>query len=236
MLKITDLNVWFHKAQVLSGITIEVRQGTFVAIVGSNGAGKTTLLRSIMNLHSNKKGAIKMFDRPIDGIPTHRIVREGISYVPDYRGILKSLSVLENLKIARRYYSNQAEFDRALESIFELFPNLKYTYARIAGLLSGGEQQMLAIARALLYRPKLLLIDEPSIGLAPILVTDIFNKLRGLIQGGMSILMVEQNIVRSLEVSDYCYVMEKGRILLEGKSDALARRDDLINCYFGLQG
>jgi len=236
VLKITDLNVWFHKAQVLSGITIEVRQGTFVAIVGANGAGKTTLLRSIMNLHSHKKGTIEMLSRPIGGIPTHRIVREGISYVPDYRGILKTLSVRENLQIARRYYSNQAEFNRALDSILELFPNLEFRYAKLAGLLSGGEQQMLAIARALLYRPKLLLIDEPSIGLAPLLVTEIFKKLRKLIQGGMSILMVEQNVVRSLEVSDYCYVMEKGHILLEGKSDALARRDDLKGLYFGLLG
>lgn len=234
MLKVTDLNVWFHKAQVLSGITLEVRQGAFVAIVGVNGAGKTTLLRSIVNLHSNKKGTIELLARPIGGIPTHRIVREGISYVPDYRGILKTLSVRENLQIARRHYSNKAEFDRAYDSIFELFPNLRFRHARLAGLLSGGEQQMLAIARALLYRPKLLLIDEPSVGLAPLLVAELFQKLRKLTLGGMSILMVEQNVARSLEASDYCYVMEKGRILLEGKSDTLALRDDLKDRYLGL--
>jgi branched-chain amino acid transport system ATP-binding protein len=234
MLRVRDLTVWYHKASVLMDVTLDVADGAFVAIVGSNGSGKTTLLRSILNLHENKGGAIEFLGRDITRQPTHRIVQQGISYVPDYRGILKTLTVRENLQTARRCYVGGREFAAELERIMELIPNLRKLQGRLAGLLSGGEQQMLAIARALLYRPQLLLVDEPSIGLAPLLVREIFRQLRQLTARGMAVLMVEQNVVRTLEASDYCYVLEKGRVLLQGESRALAAREDLKERYWGI--
>ena len=234
MLKISDLNVWYHKAQVLTHIDIEVPEGTFVSIIGANGAGKTTLLRSIVNLHQNKTGRVWLAGKSIDSLPAHKIIRQGISYVPDYRGILKTLTVKENLAIARDRYPNSAEFDREMATVMALFPNLKYRLNMVAALLSGGEQQMLAIARALIYKPRVLLIDEPSIGLAPLLVEEIFKNLQDLTRQGMSILMVEQNVLRSLAASDYCYVLEKGRVILDGDSETVANHPDLKARYFGI--
>jgi len=166
MLNVLDLCVWYHKAQVLTNVSLEVKPGAFVAIIGANGAGKTTLLRSILNLHENKSGKIEFEGQDITRLPTHRIVRSGICYVPDYRGIVKSLTVRENLQLARKTYRSQAEFETALNGILELFPNLKYRHNMKSGLLSGGEQQMLAMARTLMYQPRILLIDEPSIRMA----------------------------------------------------------------------
>ncbi|MDP2658561.1 MAG: ABC transporter ATP-binding protein [Candidatus Deferrimicrobium sp.] len=233
MLDVSALNAWYHKAMVLTDVNVHVREGTFVAIVGPNGAGKTTLLRSIANLHEKKSGRIELGGVDITREPTHSIVRKNVAYVPDYRGILRTLTVKENLLLVRDRYGKAFEFQEAVDDILERFPHLKGRYNQLASLMSGGEQQMLAIARALLLKPKVLLIDEPSIGLAPLLVKEIFLHLAGLIRQGMSVLMVEQNIVRSLEASDYCYVIEKGRVVLEGESRLLSARDDLQEKYFG---
>lgn len=233
MLTVERLCVWYHKVQALFDINIKVEESSFVSIVGTNGSGKTTLLKSLMGLHQEKSGTITFMGEKICKLKTHQIVGRGICYVPDYRGILKTLSVKENLFIARSNYEKHTFFDQALEAILELFPALKYRHAMAAGLLSGGEQQMLAIARALLYRPKLLLIDEPSIGLAPLLVKEIFEKLRGLTKDGMAVLMVEQNVPRSLKVSEYCYVIEKGKVVLEGRSGEIADSDILASMCFG---
>jgi branched-chain amino acid transport system ATP-binding protein len=233
MLKVTSLNAWYHKATVLTDVNVHVREGSFVAIIGPNGAGKTTLLRSIVNLHEKKSGRIELGGLDITLDPAHRIVRKDVAYVPDYRGILRTLTVKENLLLVRDRYGKASEFKEAVDDILQRFPHLKGRYNQLASLMSGGEQQMLAIARALLLKPRILLIDEPSIGLAPLLVKEIFLHLAGLIRQGMSVLMVEQNIVRSLEASDYCYVIEKGRVVLEGESRLLSERDDLQEKYFG---
>jgi branched-chain amino acid transport system ATP-binding protein len=233
MLEVNNLCVWYHKVQALFNVHIHVDEGSFVSVVGTNGSGKTTLLKSLLSLHRNKTGTVDFLNQDISNMEPHQIVSRGISYVPDYRGILKTLTVKENLLIARSNYLTASSFNNKLDHIFELFQSLKNQHAMMAGFLSGGEQQMLAIARALLYRPRLLLIDEPSIGLAPLLVKDIFEKLKGLTKDGMAILMVEQNVTRSLSVSDYCYVIEKGTVVLEGKSSDVAKSDLLASMYFG---
>jgi branched-chain amino acid transport system ATP-binding protein len=234
-LTVSGLSVWYHKAQVITDVNLQVPENAFVSIVGANGSGKTTLLRSIVNLHTQKSGIIELQGENVTRTPTHRIVRRGLTYVPDYRGILRSLTIKENLSISNFMLKDRAAFNEELDSILQLFPNLKYRYTMAAGLLSGGEQQMLAIARALMYRPRILLIDEPSIGLAPLLVGEIFQKLRTLIDKGMSILMVEQNVTRSLRASDYCYVLEKGRIIIEGRSRELVQHSELNKLYFGIR-
>jgi branched-chain amino acid transport system ATP-binding protein len=233
MLDVSSLSAWHHKAMVLTDVNVRVPEGAFVAIVGPNGAGKTTLLRSIVNLHEKKSGRIEFGGVDITREPMHGIARKDVAYVPDYRGILRTLTVRENFLLVRNRYGKAAEFQGAVDAIMERFPHLKGRYNHLASLMSGGEQQMLAIARALLLKPRILLIDEPSIGLAPLLVKEIFRHLAGLIREGMSVLMVEQNVVRSLEASDYCYVIEKGRVVLEGESRSLAARDDLQEKYFG---
>jgi branched-chain amino acid transport system ATP-binding protein len=234
-LSVSNFSAWYHKAQVLTDISLKVEKASFVSIVGANGAGKTTLLRGIINIHNSKSGHVEFFGEEISRVPTYRLIRKGLTFVPDYRGILRSLTVKENLATARYIAKSRADFDTDLDSVMELFPNLKYRSSMAAGLLSGGEQQMLAIARALMYHPLLLLIDEPSIGLAPLLVEDIFQKLKSLIARGMSILMVEQNVKRSLKACDYCYVLEKGRIILEGKSEEISKNQDLHKFYLGIK-
>lgn len=233
MLKVSNLNVWYQKAMVLTDVTLHVRQGSFVGIIGPNGAGKTTLLRSIVNLHEKKTGRIELLGTDITHEPTHRIVRKDIAYVPDYRGILKTFTVKENFALVRDRYASSSDFRDAVDGILTQFPHLKARYTSLASLMSGGEQQMLAIARALLLKPKILIIDEPSIGLSPILVKEIFRYLAEVIGGGMSILLVEQNVMRTLEAAHYCYLLDKGRVVLEGESPALAARKDLQEKYFG---
>ncbi len=233
MLEVTGLNVWYHKSPVLTDVSLSIGEGTFVTLIGPNGSGKTTLLRSIVNLHDRKSGRIEFLGEDITRKPAYRIMSRDLAYVPDYRGILRTLKVRENLQVMSIRYNDKQSFREALESVLEFFPHLRKRYESSASLLSGGEQQMLAIARALLVKPRLLIIDEPSIGLAPLLVRDIFGRLKGLTVAGMSVFMVEQNVVRSLEYSDYCYVVEKGRVVLEGPSRELAAMDDLKEKYFG---
>ncbi|MBI5905593.1 MAG: ABC transporter ATP-binding protein [Deltaproteobacteria bacterium] len=233
MLEVSALNVWYQKAMVLFDVAVRVEEGTFVSIIGPNGAGKTTLLRSIVNLHEKKTGRISFAGRDITRDPAHRILRRDIAYVPDYRGVLRTLTVMENFQLVRDRYPSAADFRNEVDSILKRFPHLKPRCGMPASLLSGGEQQMLAVARALLMKPRVLLIDEPSIGLSPLLVKEIFRHLGNLTRQGMSVLMVEQNVVRSLEASDYCYVMEKGKVVLEGESRALAAMDDVQEKYFG---
>jgi branched-chain amino acid transport system ATP-binding protein len=233
MLKVSNLNVWYQKAMVLTDVNLHVREGSFVGIIGPNGAGKTTLLRSIVNLHEKKTGRIELMGEDITQEPTHRIVQKDIAYVPDYRGILKTFTVKENFALVRDRYAGSSDFRKAVDAILVQFPHLKNRYNSLASLLSGGEQQMLAIARALLLKPKILIIDEPSIGLSPILVKEIFRYLGGVVREGMAVLLVEQNVVRTLEAASYCYLLDKGRVALEGESRELAARQDLQEKYFG---
>jgi len=234
MLAIEGLSAGYGKVEVLHEVALAVAQSQIVALIGANGAGKTTLLKTISGLIRPVAGAIVFAGEDIAQRPAHKIVALGISHVPEGRAILKRMSVLENLRMGA-YVRRDSEIEADIAAVLARFPALAERRQQLAGSLSGGEQQMLAIGRALVARPRLLLMDEPSLGLAPRLVTGIFHTLRQLREEGKTILLVEQNARQALQVADYAYVMERGRIALAGTGASLLEEPEVQRTYLGRQ-
>lgn len=234
MLEIKDLKINYGAIQAIKGIDLKVETGEIVALIGANGAGKSTTLKCISGLVKSLSGSIKFLDKEITGLSPDKIVEQGISHVPEGRLIFTNLTVKENLEMGAYTRKNKSEIEKDYELVFELFPRLKERLRQNGGTLSGGEQQMLAIARAIMSRPKLLLLDEPSLGIAPKLVSQIFEKIVALNKdNGITILLVEQNANYSLSISNYAYVLETGNIYSEGKSKDLLRDEKIRKAYLG---
>nr|WP_323128242.1 ABC transporter ATP-binding protein [Thermosipho ferrireducens] len=233
MLKITNLKVNYGPIQAVKSISLEVKKGEIVCLLGPNGAGKSSTLKAIMGTVKSK-GEIIFEKEDISGIKTHERVRKGIVLCPEGRGIFMGLTVYENL-IAGAYLVNKSKIKENLEYVYSLFPRLKERKKQVAGTLSGGEQQMLAIARALMASPKLLLLDEPSLGLAPIIVSEIAKIIRDINKKGISVLLVEQNASLALKISTYGYVLETGRLMLQGNSEELLNSEEVKNKYLGVK-
>jgi branched-chain amino acid transport system ATP-binding protein len=232
MLAVAGLRSGYGKIDVLHGVGLTVGQGQIVALIGANGAGKTTLLKTVSGLIRPAAGTIVFAGREIAGRPAHKIVALGMSHVPEGRAVLKRMSVLDNLRMGA-YVRTDSEIERDIDAVMARFPALAERRHHLAATLSGGEQQMLAIGRALVARPRLLLMDEPSLGLAPRLVTRIFLTLRELRQEGKTILLVEQNARQALRVADQAYVMERGRIVLAGSGESLLNTPEVQRTYLG---
>ncbi len=233
MLELRDINTYYGNRHILRGVSLEVKAGTVVALLGRNGMGKTTTMRAIIGFTPPRSGSIHFNGKDIAGMSPEKIARSGIGLVPQGRMIFPSLSVAENLIIAARGAASDDAW--TLDKIYEQFPILKKRAKYKSNLLSGGEQQMLAIARALVTNPKLILMDEPSEGLAPIIVAEIGNIIRQLKQSNYSILLVEQNISQALELADYTYIMSKGAIVYESVPGALRDNDVIKNKYLGVE-
>ena len=233
MLEINRLSVNYGHIQALHEVALTAEQGSIVSIIGANGAGKSTLLRTISGLNSPRSGAsIRFLDKEIANVAPHKIVRAGIVHVPEGRKVFSGLSVLDNLKIGGFLYKG-SELQKTLDRVLSMFPILAERKDQFAGTLSGGEQQMLAMGRALMSKPRLLMLDEPSMGLAPILVQQIFDIIRMLHKAGTTILLVEQNAQMALSVADRAYVLETGKITLSGTGDELAHSDEVRKAYLG---
>jgi branched-chain amino acid transport system ATP-binding protein len=234
MLEIKNLQAGYGAINALHGISLSVPDGKIVTLIGANGAGKTTTLKTISGLLKPKSGEIFYDGKNIAGLPPHQIVARGISHVPEGRMIFANLTVLENLQLGAYLQTDKQIIRRELEHVFSLFPRLLERQKQIAGTLSGGEQQMLAIGRALMSRPKLLLLDEPSLGLAPLLVKTIFEKIVEINrQQGLTILLVEQNANLALEISHFGYVLETGKVVLSGDSPSLRQNPQVKSAYLG---
>lgn len=234
MLEIKNLQVNYGAIAALHGVSLRAQAGGIVTLIGSNGAGKTTTLKTISGLLKPKAGEILYEGRNIVGLPPHEVVKRGLCHVPEGRMIFANLTVLENLQMGGYLQPDKAAVRRELELVFGLFPRLQERAAQISGTLSGGEQQMLAIGRALMARPKCLMLDEPSLGLAPLLVKTIFEKIVAINrERGLTILLVEQNANRALEISSYGYVLETGRITVEGDSQSLCQNAQVKQAYLG---
>ena len=232
-LSVTDLRVEYGGIKAVKGISIDVPKGKIVTLIGSNGAGKSTTLRTIAGVVKAKEGSIKFDGNEILGKSPDLIVPMGITLVPEGRRVFPDLTVLENLKIGA--YVHRHKLDKDLEWIYELFPRLKEREWQYAGTLSGGEQQMLAVGRALMSRPKLLMMDEPSLGLAPLVVKDIFNIIRTINEQGITVLLIEQNANHALKIADRAYVMETGMITMEGTGAELLADERIKEAYLGKQ-
>jgi len=231
MIRVEGIHVSYGDTAVLRDVNIEVGEGETVAVIGSNGSGKTTLLKAVAGMLRTTKGRISCDGKVLDGLPTHKIVRLGIVYVPAERELFPLMTVADNLELGA--YRNKA-WKELLKSVFTLFPRLKERTKQLAGTLSGGEQQMLAIARGLMSRPKVLLLDEPSSGLAPIFVDELYRQLRRLKEEGLTILLAEQQVPIALSLADRAYVLENGRIRLSGKSQGLLEEPEIRRAYLGL--
>ena len=225
MLKINNLDIFYGGIHALKNINLEVKQGEIVTLIGANGAGKTSTLRAISSLEKPKNGEILFNGENITGIAPHKLVARGLSHVPEGRKIFANLSVMENLELGAYLRKDKKSVQEDYEMVFEKFPRLKERIKQNAGTLSGGEQQMLAIGRALMNRPKMLLLDEPSMGLAPLVVNDIFDTIVEINKAGTTILLVEQNANKALSIADRAYVLETGRITLQGTADELLHDD-----------
>jgi branched-chain amino acid transport system ATP-binding protein len=233
MLSVDDIHVYYGNIAAVKGISIEVKQGEIVTLIGSNGAGKSTTMRAISGLVSPRRGSITFEGRKISGMPGHQVTALGISQSPEGRRIFGRMSVDENLDLGAFLRNDKDGILADRERIYELFPRLKERIHQKAGTLSGGEQQMLAVARALMTRPRLLMLDEPSMGLAPLLVELIFNTIKQIREQGMTILLVEQNALAALDVADRAYVLESGVIKQTGRAADLAASDEVRKAYLG---
>jgi len=232
MLKVDRIDVCYGDLQVLWSVSIEVKEGEVVSLVGSNGAGKSTLLRAVSGLVRPRSGAVRFRGEDVSGIQAHRVVDLGLVHIPEGRRLFPELTTLENLVLGSLRPEAKAKREESLAWVFELLPRLKERKGQLAGTLSGGEQQMLAIARGLMSKPRLLMLDEPSLGLAPLLVNQVFSVVEKLRQEGITVLIVEQNVRQSLEVCDRGYVLENGRVVLAG--DDLLQDDRVREAYLGL--
>ena len=233
LLEVRDLHTYYDNIEALRGVSLTVQEGEIVALIGANGAGKSTLLKSISGLTPPRQGEVFLEGRPLVGIPAHAIVRLGVAMVPEGRHIFGRLSVLENLELGAFTRSDKAGVQRSLDNVFELFPRLAERRQQVGGTLSGGEQQMLAIGRAIMAAPRLLLLDEPSMGLAPILVQQIFRTIREINREGASILLVEQNANAALSLADRGYVLRVGEIVMEDSADSLKENEQVKAAYLG---
>ena len=233
MLKITDLQVSYGGIEAVKGISLEVPEGKIVTLIGANGAGKSTTLRSVAGLVPVKSGKIQLLDKDITNRSSDQIVSMGITLVPEGRRVFPDMTVLENLKIGAYLRRDKGEMDKDLHWVYDLFPRLKERSWQVAGTLSGGEQQMLAVGRALMSRPKIIMMDEPSLGLAPIVVQGIFDIIREINRQGVTILLIEQNANMALKVADQAYVMETGRITRQGTGQELLNDEGIKEAYLG---
>ncbi len=233
MFTINDLYVYYGVIQAIKGISFEVNEGEVIALIGANGAGKTTILHTITGLIAAKSGSIQFQGQKLTKIPTHKIVKMGIAHVPEGRRIFSQLTVFENLQLGAYTREDKAEIEASLEAVYRRFPRLKERRNQVAGTLSGGEQQMLAIGRALMSRPKLILMDEPSMGLSPILVSEIFDIIKSISESGTTVLLVEQNAKKALTIANRAYVLETGKIVLSGNAQDLINDESVKKAYLG---
>ena len=233
MLEIKDLEVYYGMIQAIKGISFEVNEGEVIALIGANGAGKTTILHTISGLIAPKKGSINSEGQEITKIPAHKIVENGLAQVPEGRRVFPSLSVLQNLKLGAYTRKDKKEIDDTLKMIYERFPRLEERKNQPAGTLSGGEQQMLAMGRALMSKPRIILMDEPSMGLSPIFVNEIFDIIKQVSASGTTVLLVEQNAKKALSIADRGYVLETGKIVKEGKASDLLNDEAVKKAYLG---
>ena len=238
MLQVKDLHAGYGLAEVLVGTNLSVKAGTVVALIGANGAGKTTTMRAISGVLTPSRGEVLLDGQPVHGLPASRIARLGLAHSPEGRKVFGPLSVEDNLLLGAfrhlpRFFGFRAKGAADLARVYDLFPRLAERRGQLAGTLSGGEQQMLAIGRALMARPKVMLLDEPSMGLAPVIVQEVFRTIRRLKAEGMTMLLVEQFAQQALEVADYAYVMERGRIDVEGTPAELRKDERVLAAYLG---
>jgi branched-chain amino acid transport system ATP-binding protein len=233
MLKVEDINVFYGKIHAIHDLSFNVKEGEIVTLIGANGAGKTTILKSISRILSPSSGIIKFRDEDLSKIPAHQIIDMGMAHVPEGRRVFSKMTVYENLEMGAFIRKDKREIQEDFEMVFKRFPRLKERIKQQAGTLSGGEQQMLAMGRALMSRPKILLMDEPSMGLAPILVDEIFDIIEKLHDAGTTILLVEQNAHKALKIADRGYVLETGKVIAEGKASDLLQDESVKNAYLG---
>ena len=233
MLEVKDLAVYYGMIHAIKGVSFEVNKGEIIALIGANGAGKTTILHTITGLLSPKRGSIQFEGKELTKIPAHKIVSLGMAHVPEGRRVFAELSVYQNLKLGAYTRSDKNEIEETMETVYQRFPRLRERKNQMAGTLSGGEQQMLAMGRALMSHPQIILMDEPSMGLSPILVNEIFDIIRSVNEAGTTVLLVEQNAKKALEIADRAYVLETGRIVTSGPADALMNDDSIKKAYLG---
>ncbi len=233
MLKVDNIDVYYGAIHAIKGISLDVNDGEIITLIGSNGAGKSTTLRTISGLMKPKNGTIKFENNDITGKPAHKIVSMGLIQVPEGRHVFSNMTVLENLQLGAYLRKDKDGIAKDMEEVFKKFPRLLERKLQTAGTLSGGEQQMLAMGRALMSRPKLLLLDEPSMGLAPLLVKEIFNIIKEINESGTTILLVEQNAKMALDIADKAYVLETGRITLAGTAQELRNSEAVQKAYLG---
>ena len=233
MLEIKDLEVYYGVIHAIKGVSFEVNEGEIIALIGANGAGKTTIIHTITGLIAPKSGHVLFEGKDITKTPAHKIVELGMAHVPEGRRVFAQLSVYQNLKMGAYTRKDKAEVDAALEMVYKRFPRLEERKNQMAGTLSGGEQQMLAMGRALMSHPKIILMDEPSMGLSPILVNEIFDIIRSVNEAGTTVLLVEQNAKKALAIANRAYVLETGTIATSGDADALMNDDAIKKAYLG---
>ncbi len=231
MLDVKDLNVYYGVIQALKGISFSVNEGEIIALIGANGAGKTTTLHTVTGLLPAKSGSIWFEGKDITKLPGHKLVSMGIAHVPEGRRVFAQLSVLQNLKLGAYTRNDKKEMEDTLEMIYQRFPRLKERKNQMAGTLSGGEQQMLAMGRALMSHPRLIVMDEPSMGLSPIYVNEIFDIIESINKEGVTVLLVEQNAKKALSIADRAYVLETGKIVLQGDAKELMNNDQVKKAY-----
>ena len=233
MLAIKDLEVYYGMIQAIKGISFEVKEGEVIALIGANGAGKTTILQTITGMISAKKGSVLFDGVDITKIAGHKIVPMGMAHVPEGRRVFSQLSVLDNLKLGAFTRKDKNEIQETMEMVYKRFPRLQERKNQLAGTLSGGEQQMLAMGRALMSKPRIILMDEPSMGLSPIFVAEIFDIIQEISKSGTTVLLVEQNAKKALSIADRGYVLETGKIVLEGIADTLMNDESVKKAYLG---
>lgn len=233
MLEVKDLEVYYGVIQAIKGISFHVEEGEVIALIGANGAGKTTTLQTITGMLNAQAGSIQFEGTELTKIPGHKIVSMGMAHVPEGRRVFAQLSVLENLKLGAYTRKDKTEIEESLKRVYKSFPRLEERKNQLAGTLSGGEQQMLAMGRALMSQPKIILMDEPSMGLSPIFVNEIFDIIKSVSESGTTVLLVEQNAKKALSIADRAYVLETGRITLEGKASDLLHDESVQKAYLG---
>ena len=233
MLEVKDLEVYYGVIQAIKGISFHVDKGEVIALIGANGAGKTTTLHTVTGLISPKNGHVLFEGKDITKVPAHKIVSMGMAHVPEGRRVFAELSVYENLKMGAYTRKDKNEIEESLKNVYKRFPRLEERKNQMAGTLIGGEQQMLAMGRALMSKPKIILMDEPSMGLSPIMVNEIFDIIRSVSESGTTVLLVEQNAKKALSIADRAYVLETGKIVLEGKAKDLLEDDSIKKAYLG---
>ena len=233
MLEVRDLQVYYGMIHAIKGISFDVNQGEVIALIGANGAGKTTTLHTITGLLAPKSGSVLFEGKDITKVPAHKIVSMGMAHVPEGRRVFAELSVYENLKMGAYTRKDKKEIEESLANVYKRFPRLEERKNQMAGTLSGGEQQMLAMGRALMSKPKIILMDEPSMGLSPIFVNEIFDIIKSVSASGTTVLLVEQNAKKALSIADRAYVLETGKIVLSGKASELLNNDSIKKAYLG---